>query len=219
MRFLCAFACFLSSHFCVFTVLGKAKNDDERVIETLNTDPTCFQICGESQEKVSLAKTQLQQLINDQYHSLEIEDKAIKSLSKEDSQHIVDLQRSMGVSISTKSIKKISVLIVSGYKPAVDEASRKINVILQDVKEKTDAEFAGLMAVWQYRGHGFRFKNFNSKCSSKLEQARRNKASYVTVTMEDHKYTVQMPQGPATDDKGSALEINRLDLTAGILMV
>lgn len=208
----------------VFTVLAlfgggadKPKKVENHVIETLNADPACFHICGESQAKVNLAKTKLQGLINDQYHSHEIPDNAIQSLSKEDCQSIAAIQRRLGISISTKNNQE--VLVICGHRPHVFEACAEINAILRKAKEKRDAELAGLMVAWQYQSHGSKFKNFNQDTTYRLEQALTNQDPQVKVTIEGKQYIVQMPRGPATDNQGGTLEINRIDLTEGILLV
>lgn len=197
----------------------KPKKAENYVIKTLNADPVCFHICGQTQAKVNLAKKKLQDLINNQHHSLDIPDNAIESLSKEDCQRIADIQRSSGISISTKNVQEQLVLVISGHKPDVYVASNEINEILRKTKEKRDAELAGLMAAWQYQSQGFKFKNFSSATNYKLEQALKNQVSQVQVTIEGKQYTVQMPHGPAVDNQGSALEIKRVDLTEGILLV
>lgn len=222
-KVLCMFHVFM---FVVFPVLAmltvkadEPKKVEKLVIETLNADPACFHICGQSQVKLNLAKKKLQDLINDQYHSLDILDNAIQSLSIEDCQHISDIQRSLGISLSTKNIQEQLVLVVSGHKPDVYKASSEINAILRNAKEKRDAELGGLMTAWQYQSHGFRFKNFNPETNYKLEQAWKNLDSYVEVTIKGKQYTVRMPQEPATDNQGRTLEVNRVDLTKGILLV
>lgn len=194
----------------------KPKKVENHVIKTLNADPACFHICGESQAKVNLAKKKLQDLIKARYHSLDIPDNAIHSLSKEDCQSIAAIQRSLGISISTKNIQEQMVLVICGHRPQVFEASTDINAILRKAKEKRDAELAGLMAAWQYQSHGSKFKNFSPETTYKLEQALKNRDSQVKVTIEGKQYTVQMPQGPATDNQGGTLEINRIDFTEGL---
>ncbi|XP_075904598.1 poly(ADP-ribose) polymerase family member 14-related sequence 1 isoform X2 [Nelusetta ayraudi] len=194
----------------------KPKKVENHVIETLNADPACFHICGESQAKVNLAKKKLQDLISDQYHSHDIPDNAIQSLSKEDCQSIAAIQRRLGISISTKNIQEQLVLVICGHRAHVFEACTEINAILRKAKEKRDAELAGLMAAWQYQSHGSKFKNFNPDTTYRLEQALKNQDSQVKVTIEGKQYIVQMPQGPATDNQGGTLEINRIDLTEGL---
>lgn len=220
---LCMFNVFTLFVFTVLAIFGggadKPKKVENHVIKTLNADPACFHICGESQAKVNLAKKKLQDLIKARYHSLDIPDNAIHSLSKEDCQSIAAIQRSLGISISTKNIQEQMVLVICGHRPQVFEASTDINAILRKAKEKRDAELAGLMAAWQYQSHGSKFKNFSPETTYKLEQALKNRDSQVKVTIEGKQYTVQMPQGPATDNQGGTLEINRIDFTEGILLV
>lgn len=127
----------------IFIVLGmffggadKPKKDDELVFETLNADPACFHICGESQEKVSLAKRKLQELINDQYYPVEIQDKAILILSKKDWRCITDIQRKLCVSISIRNTEEQLVLIISGHWSGVNKAKSEITAILQKATKK-----------------------------------------------------------------------------------
>lgn len=197
----------------------KPKKVEKLHIKTLNADPACFHICGESQAKVNLAKKQLQELIKGQCLSLDIPDNAIQSLSEGDCQRIADIQRTLGISISTKNVQDQLVLVISGHRVSVFEASSEINMILRKAKETRDAELARLMAAWQYQSQGFGFKNFNPETNYKLEQALKNQDSQVKVTIEGQKYTVHMPYGPATDDQGGTLEIKRIDLTEGIPVV
>lgn len=160
-----------------FTVLGffggspdKPKKVGKHAIETLNGDPAYFHICGESKANVNLAKKKLQDLINDQYHCLDIRDKRILRLSQEDSKRITDIQRRLGISIRTENDKEQLLLVISGHKYSVFEASNEINEMLRKTKGR-DAELAGLMVLWQYQSHGSQFKNFPPETSYELEQA------------------------------------------------
>lgn len=163
-----------------------------------------------------MAKKKLQDLINEQFLCVNIPDGAVQSFSGGDYQRIADLQRSLGVSISSRKLPDHSALVISGHRPCVYEASNEINMILRKAKEERDAELSGLMAAWQHQSQGAAFQNFNPETSYKLEQALKNQDPQVKVTIRGQRYTVQMPLGPATDDQGGTLEIKRIDLTEGL---
>lgn len=192
----------------------KPKKVQKLHIKTLNTDPVCFHICGESQAKVNSAKKKLQELIDGQYRSQEIQENAIQNFSEGDCQHIADIQRRLGVSVSTKNIQDQLGLVISGHKLSVYEANDEISVILRKAKERRDTELAALMAAWQYQSPTG-MKNFNIEMTYKLEQALQNQDKEAKVTIDGQKYTVNMPSGPATDNQGRTLEIKRIDLTEG----
>lgn len=186
-------------------------------------DPACFHICGESQAKVESAKQEIQKLISNQYSSVSIPDNIILSLSEADRQCIVDIQKTMSVSISTEDKQGQISLSIKGISLNVIKASSEIHDMLRKARctedRKRNIESASQVAAWKYQGQGSQFQDFDLETNYELEQALQKKTPHVKVTIKGQQYTVQMPNGPATDNQGSTLEIIRIDKIEGTLLV
>lgn len=186
-------------------------------------DPACFYICGESQAKVDSAKQEIQKLISNQYSSVSIPDNIILSLSEADRRRIVDIQKTMSVSISTEEKQGQISLSIKGISLNVIKASNEIHDMLRKARctedRKKKIELASQVAAWKYQGQGSQFQDFDLETNYELEEALQKKTPHVKVTIKGQPYTVQMPNGPATDNQGSTLEIIRIDKIEGTLLV
>lgn len=187
-------------------------------------DPACFHICGESQAKVDSAKQEIQKLFSNQYSSVSIPDNIILSLSQADRRHIVDIQKTMSVSVSTEDKQGQISLIIKGISTNVLKASNEIHDLLRKARNTEDRkkkiELASQVAAWKYQGQGSQdLQDFDLETNYELEEALQRNTPHVKVTIKGQQYTVQMPNGPATDNQGSNLEITRIDKTEGTLLV
>lgn len=186
-------------------------------------DPACFHICGNTQVKVDKAKQWLDDLISKEQHTICIKDNNILTLSNADHQRIVDIQKTLCVSIKTESKKANASITIEGLSKDVLKASNEIYDMLRKARDEEDlkkkVELAGTVAEWQYQQSGFQFQSFNSMTNYELEQALEKKLPNVKVTVQGQDYTVTMPSGPATDNQGRTLEIKRIDKLKGILSV
>ncbi|KAK9537952.1 hypothetical protein VZT92_005522 [Zoarces viviparus] len=194
---------------------GKPQREGDFVIEALKVDPASFHICGESQARVDLAKQQLDQLITQEQNSLSIPDNSILGFSDADHQRIVDIQKTMDVTIRTESKNGQASLTIEGLSKDVLGASHEIHAMLRSARDKDElkrrAEQSATVADWQYQQPGLQFMRFDLMANFKLEQALENKLASVKVTVQNHDYTVTMPNGPATDKQGKVLQIQRID--------
>ncbi|XP_076602870.1 poly(ADP-ribose) polymerase family member 14-related sequence 1 isoform X2 [Chaetodon auriga] len=185
------------------------------VIEAVKVDPSYFHICGESQAKVDSAKQWIKDLISKEHNNMCIRDNTILSFSNADRQHIVDIQKTMSVSIKTESKMGQASLTIEGLSRDVLRASNEIHEMLRKAREKEDlkkkVEMVGTVADWQYQQQGFQFQSFDSMANYELEEALRKNLPNVQVTIQGQKYTVTMPSGPATDKQGHTLLIKRID--------
>lgn len=204
-------------------VADTPKKKENFVIKTLNVDPACFHICGESQAKVDSAKQEIQKLISTQYSSVSIPDNIILSLSEADRRRIVDIQKTTSVSISTEEKQGQISLSIKGISLNVIKASNEIHDLLREARctedRKKKIELTSQVAAWKYQGQGSQFHDFDLETNYELEQALQKKTPHVKVTIKGQQYTVQMPNGPATNNQGSTLEIIRIDKMEGISLV
>ncbi|XP_043988454.1 poly(ADP-ribose) polymerase family member 14-related sequence 1 [Gambusia affinis] len=184
-------------------------------IETVKVEPVVFHICGASQSKVDVAKKKINDLISNEQCSEEITDNDILNLSSADCQRIVDIQMKLGVSIKNQITNGQASFIIEGLSKDVLRASREIDSMLKKVRGeqelKRKLELAATVADWQYQQHGLPYQSFDQMTNYELEHALERAAPTVKVTILGSDYTVQMPKGPATDSKGTILQIKRID--------
>lgn len=201
----------------------KPKNDKDFVIDSLKVEATCFHICGDTQAKVDSAKKWINDKISQEYHSMEIEDNAILCFSNADRQKIVDMQKTMDISIRTESNKPKATITIEGLSRDVLKANTEIIKMMSRVRDEEElnrkVELASAAADWQYQQSGFQFQSFDEMTNFHLEEALQQNLQTVKVTVKGQDYTVTMPKGPATDSQGNILEIKRIDKLKGILMI
>ncbi|XP_040056587.2 poly(ADP-ribose) polymerase family member 14-related sequence 1 [Gasterosteus aculeatus] len=193
----------------------KPSRDKDFVIEGLKAEPVSFHICGESQVSVDTAKKQLNVLMTQDQYSLQIEDNSIFSFSNADNQCIVDIQKTMNVTIKTENKNGKASLTIDGLSKDVLKASQEIHKMLKSTREKEEmtekAERTGVVVEWQYQPQGLEFQSFDLTTNYKLEEALENKQTSVKVSVQGKDYTVAMPKGPATNNQGQTLQIKRID--------
>lgn len=184
-------------------------------------DPACFHICGNSQARVDSIKQKINDLISKEQSKQCIEDNAILNFCDADRQRLVDIQKTMSVSIMTEHKHGKMSLIIEGLHKDVLKAIKEIHDMLSKAREEEDLkkkmELVGKMAAWQYLHQGSQFQNVDSKTNYELEQAYEDNLPSVKVTIQGRHYTVQIPNGPAIDDQGHSLKMKRIDKVKGIL--
>lgn len=183
-------------------------------------DPVSFHICGESQAKVDSAKQSITDLISKEQENVCIKDSAILSLSIADRQRIVVIQKTRGVSIRFDGQQAQASLTIEGLSKDVLKANHEINEMLKSARNeeelKNNSELVAAVADWQFQKPGLQFQSFDSMYNFKLEQAMTKKQLNVKVKVQGQEYTVTMPTGPATDNRGNTLQIKRIDKLKGI---
>ncbi|XP_034416748.1 poly(ADP-ribose) polymerase family member 14-related sequence 1 isoform X2 [Cyclopterus lumpus] len=195
---------------------GKPQRQGDFVIEALKVDPAAFHICGKSQAQVDLAKQRLSNMITLEQHSLCIPDNSILSFSDGNHQRIVDIQKTMDLTIRTESKNAQASLTIDGLSKDVLKASNEIHAMLRSARDKEELQkkaeqAAGTVADWQYQQQGLQFQRFDLLANFQLEQALENKQASVKVRVLGQDYTVAMPKGPATNNQGLILQIKRID--------
>lgn len=169
---------------------------------------------------VDTAKKQLNVLMTQDQYSLQIEDNSIFSFSNADNQCIVDIQKTMNVTIKTENKNGKASLTINGLSKDVLKASQEIHKMLKSTREKEEmtekAERTGVVVEWQYQPQGLAFQSFDLMTNYKLEEALENKQTSVKVSVQGKDYTVAMPKGPATNNQGQTLQIKRIDKLKGI---
>uniref|UniRef100_A0A3P9DJR0 Poly [ADP-ribose] polymerase n=1 Tax=Maylandia zebra TaxID=106582 RepID=A0A3P9DJR0_9CICH len=204
---------------CKYT---EQRNDKDFVIDSLKVEATCFHICGDTQTSVDSAKKWINDKISQEYHSMEIGDNAILCFSDADRQKIVDMQKTMDISIRTESNKPKATITIEGLSRDVLKANTEIIKMMSRVRDEEElnrkVELASAAADWQYQQSGFQFQSFDEMTNFHLEEALQQNLQTVKVTVKGQDYTVTMPKGPATDSQGNILEIKRIDKLKGILI-
>uniref|UniRef100_A0A3Q0R7Q2 Poly [ADP-ribose] polymerase n=1 Tax=Amphilophus citrinellus TaxID=61819 RepID=A0A3Q0R7Q2_AMPCI len=193
----------------------KPKTEKDFVIESLKVDATCFHICGDTQANVDSAKQWINDKISQEHQSIEIEDNAIRSFSDADRRKIIDMQKTMGISIRTETTKPKATITIEGLSRDVLKANAEIIKMMSEVRDKEElnrkVELASAAADWQYQQTGFQVQSFDEMTNFRLEEALQQNLPTVKVTVKGQKYTVTMPKGPATDSQGNILQIKRID--------
>uniref|UniRef100_A0A3P9DI32 Poly [ADP-ribose] polymerase n=1 Tax=Maylandia zebra TaxID=106582 RepID=A0A3P9DI32_9CICH len=201
---------------CKYT---EQRNDKDFVIDSLKVEATCFHICGDTQTSVDSAKKWINDKISQEYHSMEIGDNAILCFSDADRQKIVDMQKTMDISIRTESNKPKATITIEGLSRDVLKANTEIIKMMSRVRDEEElnrkVELASAAADWQYQQSGFQFQSFDEMTNFHLEEALQQNLQTVKVTVKGQDYTVTMPKGPATDSQGNILEIKRIDKLKG----
>ncbi|KAM9347764.1 protein mono-ADP-ribosyltransferase PARP14-like [Symphorus nematophorus] len=203
----------------LFVGSAEKKKEEDFVIETVKVDPACFHICGESQTKVDKAKKWINDLVSSEQENYSISDSAILSLSEADLKRIVDIQKTLGVSIWTDDKKTEPTITIEGLSTDVLKASREITEMVRKTKDEEElrrkVDLAGRVAEWQYQQQGSQFQSFNPATNYELEEALERNLPKIKVKIQGKDYTVHMPGGPATDSQGRTLEIKRIDKVKG----
>uniref|UniRef100_A0A3B5AGG8 Poly [ADP-ribose] polymerase n=1 Tax=Stegastes partitus TaxID=144197 RepID=A0A3B5AGG8_9TELE len=193
----------------------KLQMEGDIVIEGLQVDPACFHICGDTQADVDLAKQWIDNLISTEQTSVTISDYTIISFSGADHQQIVEIQKTLGVSIKTEIINAQASVTIEGLSKDVLQASNQIHQMLKKVRDeeemKRKVELASTVVDWQYQQQGSQFQSFDAKTNFELERALKKNLPNVKVKVLGQDYTVAMPSGPAADSTGSTLQIKRID--------
>ncbi len=212
---------FVPSAFFISGSTGKPQKEGDFVIEPQEVDPACFHICGKSQAGLDSAKQWIDDLTSTEYHSCSIPDNSILSFSDADHKRIVDIQKTLSVSIRIVNKNAQASITIEGLSKDVLRASNEIHEMLRKARDedelKKKVEVASTMVDWQYLQQGLQFQSFDARTNFELEQALGKKLPNVKVTVQGQDYTVTMPNGPATDKQGRTLEIKRIDRLKGIL--
>lgn len=198
----------------------KPQKDEDFIIEALKVEPACFHICGNSQTDIDSAKQWINDLIFSELNTTVIDDNAILSFSDTDYQYIENIQKTVGVSVRVESKKGQASVTIEGLCKDVLKANNDIHDILRKAREEEvlqrKIELTGTVVEWQYQQQGFQFQSFDATTNYHLEEALVNNQQTVKVTVQGQDYTVTMPSGPATNNKGHVLQIKRIDKLKGI---
>ena len=185
----------------------------------VKVDAAFFHICGGSQAGVAATKQKINDLISKQWDNNHIPCHATLHFSDADRRRISNIQETMSVSIKTDKSQGQTSLIIEGLSKDVLRASSEISEMVRKAKEEEDLknqiENTSEEVAWQYQ-QGTLFHNFDLKTNYELEQAYKKNLPSVNVTIQGQPLTVQMPSGPATDNQGQILMIQRYDKRKGI---
>uniref|UniRef100_A0A665VB48 Poly [ADP-ribose] polymerase n=1 Tax=Echeneis naucrates TaxID=173247 RepID=A0A665VB48_ECHNA len=193
----------------------KPQKVEDFVIEALETEPTCFYICSDTQAKVDSAKQWINDLISKEIETNILSDDTILCLTDADRKCIADIQKTIGVSIRTENINSKASITIEGISKDVLKATKEIHGMLKKAREvkelKKKVELTDTVAEWQYQQQGHQFQSFDSMTNFHLEQALEQREASVKIKVLGHHYTVTMPSGPASDSQGRTLQIKRID--------
>ncbi|CAL8240700.1 unnamed protein product [Merluccius merluccius] len=183
---------------------------EDLVLDDLPLKPACFHICGSSQAQVNEAKTWINKLISKDYVETPITDRMILNLSHADYQNIGVIQSTMNVSVKIDCER--TCITLEGLTKNVHKANIEIQNMLKKVREDEDIRRILESIEWQYQLQGVQFQSFGSTTNFLLEQANQNNQPRVDVDIQGRVYTVNMPDGPATDVQGDTVVIRRYDM-------
>ncbi|XP_060945027.1 uncharacterized protein LOC133022028 [Limanda limanda] len=201
--------------FLVGGTADKPRKEENFVIKPVACDPACFHICGDTQAKVASAKQWINNLITKDQSTNTIKDTAILSFSDADHQQIINIQKAVGVSIMIEGKKDQVELTIEGFDNGVLKATAEIYTMMKKVKDEEELkrymDIVSKVADWQYQQQGLHYQSFDQKTNVHLEQAMQQKLKDVKVNIQGQDFTVNLPNGPATNKKGDALQIRRID--------
>ncbi|XP_034430831.1 protein mono-ADP-ribosyltransferase PARP14-like [Hippoglossus hippoglossus] len=201
--------------FLVGGTADKPRKEEDFVIKPVAFDPACFHICGDTQAKVVSAKQWINDLITKDQNKNTIKGAAILSFSDADHQQIIDIQKTVGVSIRIEGKKDQVELTIEGFSNGVLKATAEIYTMIEKVKDDEDLKkymvMVSTVADWQYQQQGLQYQSFDPMTNFQLEQAMQKKLTDVKVNIQGQDYTVTLPNGPATNRKGHTLQIKRID--------
>lgn len=193
----------------------KTQKTGDFVIEALKPAPVCFHICGQSNININAAKQKIDKILSKEHHSNSIKDEVILSLSDEDHQRLVDIQKKLGVGIRVESKNGEACISVEGLTKDVLDASNKIHEMLKMARHEEDlnqkAALVSTVVEWQYQCQGQDFQGFDMKANYELEQALEKKLNQVKVSVNGQEFTVKLPNGPASGKNGQSLKVQRIN--------
>lgn len=193
----------------------KPPQGGDYVIEPLPVVPACFHICSDSKTSIDSAKKWISDLIAKDFNSIMLADSAILSFTDADRQKLVDIQKTVKVSVRIESKNGQASITIEGPSKNVLEANRLISDMVNSTREaeelKKKVKKAKEMVDWRYQLQGGQFQSFEPMNNLMLEEALEKKDQSVKVTDQGQDYTVTMPSGPATDSQGRTFVIKRID--------
>ncbi|XP_036396640.1 poly(ADP-ribose) polymerase family member 14-related sequence 1 [Megalops cyprinoides] len=191
----------------------KQKLKDFR-LEGEKADPAVFHICGGSQADVENAKRWIEDLIRDELAFQTVTDEAILSLSAGDHHKIREMQKRLGVSVTMGEGDKEASLTVEGLSRDVLNAIGEIQDMVKKIRfeesRKRDAEIMSTLVEWQYQ-QGNQYIPFDIMANLELEKALVSQVVDANITIQNKRYKVTLPDGPAVDSSGNQLQIKRID--------
>ncbi|KAK0149730.1 Poly [ADP-ribose] polymerase 14 [Merluccius polli] len=186
------------------------QKDKELVLDDLQIKSACFHICGSSQAQVNKAKTWIDELISNDYVQTPITDRMILNLSHADYKDIGVIQSTMNVCVKINAER--TCITLEGIAKYVHKATTEIQKMLKKVRDDDEIRKILESIQWQYQLQGVQFQSFDSTTNFLLEQAKQNLQPRVDIDIQGQLYTVNMPDGSATDVQGNTVEIRRYDM-------
>lgn len=184
------------------------------VIEPLKPTPLCFHICGESAQKIDLAKKKINSILTKRLQSHCIKDENVLSLTSKDHQELKVIQQRVGVGIRVECTNGEGVITVEGLAADMVTVTSQIHEMLKVARQEEDlnekATLLSAVVEWQYSQPGQDFQSFDARTSYELEQGLERKLKEVKVKLSGQEYSVKLPQGPASSRSGAALDIQRV---------
>ncbi|XP_053554015.1 protein mono-ADP-ribosyltransferase PARP14-like [Bombina bombina] len=176
-----------------------------------NIEPAIIYMCGESRGNVKLTFTWLQKLILDEQTNIPISDELISEFEEEELQTLHNLQKTFQVFIeytphdSSIQIHGLTRDVLDVYKNIQDLINKKRDKTVQE----QEANLCSNLVEWRYED-GANFIPFDKITNLKLEEAAGTQKINVDVLIKGSKYTVNIQQKLAKDNRGHTVKIEQI---------
>lgn len=193
---------------------AEASAEEDFVFVGEEFEPVVFQLCGESEEDLSVARNLITSLIVKEHISSEISDSAISYFNKEEADVLSRLQRELTVSIHLSKSGPEPVLTVEGLTRDVVKAESQIRDMIRKVDKnitrQREAFALSSQVEWQYQDRSKKLVPFDILTNYDLEQAFILRNPRVTISINNDQYEANVACGKAYGKHGP-IELKRVD--------
>ncbi|NWY06730.1 PAR14 polymerase, partial [Nothoprocta ornata] len=174
------------------------------------TEVAVVQICGENQKQVEEAETWIKNAISKDQHEEVITNDFIQSFGERENEELHDLQKQLNIILHLEH----NFIKISGVAKDVWFAHSKIQNMIHRVEaaedEKIKAEFLKNSIEWKYFENDS-FVSFDNLTNLHLEKAFLGKQKYISVSINNQNYRVDIEAKHAIDAQGRKTVIARVD--------
>lgn len=193
---------------------GRSANEDF-VLVGEEFEPVVFQVCGESEEDLKLARNMINSFIVKEHMNSEIKDSAISYFSQEEADMLSKLQRELSVSIQLSKSGPEPAFTLEGLTRDVVKAESQIRDMIRKVEKnlarQREAFILSSQVEWQYQDGSRKFVPFDLFTNYDLEQAYIIKQTFVRICINKETYEANLASGMAIGSYGK-IELKRNDL-------
>lgn len=193
---------------------SEGAENEEFVLVGEEFEPVVFQLCGESQEDLDLARNLITSFIVKEHMSSKIQDSAISNFGQEEADMLSNLQRELTVSIQLLKRGPEPVLTMEGLTRDVVKAEGQIRDMIRKVEKNMTRQreaFSRMTQVeWQYQDHSGKFVPFDLLTNYDLEEALLFKQPRIKISIGNDPYEANIMLRKAKG-KHREIELKRID--------